>query len=390
VAAVTVFSAARPRCNEVSECQKRVLESVRALASSTPASLEPNGFGPIEPSPIVDFWHQLPRHLLCLKPEYEHLSNGRDLFLDVEFTSFSPMGSFAVARGNILSAPLGWLRRAAGMMSNRSESVHVSQCCGAGRTCVPWLMERLWPMLLTLPQRTSDMRCALHSSNCNPSGRRGVAPDVAKPLTSLSRSARLVATAMGTSLTGHLADRLAGAETRESAGAVRLRFDVQRVARIARFTNELSDVERTVLYEQLILPGSQPVAANACVSQLCAIHELMRMARLDQGTDFSMYLASAVNGTRAVSAASERGKKRCRTMLLDPSLLPRGVDRIQWSDTSISSHVPPVRDEHLLGRYLHGALSKVYLACLLQMVKDPRWAQRPFVYGFARTLGVEN
>ena len=39
---------------------------------------------------------------------------------------------------------------------------------------------------------------------------------------------------------------------------------------------------------------------------------------------------------------------------------------------------------HHLGRLLHGGIQKMYAACLVQMAADPRWYQRPFVYGFAK------
>ena len=41
-------------------------------------------------------------------------------------------------------------------------------------------------------------------------------------------------------------------------------------------------------------------------------------------------------------------------------------------------------DEATVGRLLHSGIQKMYAACLVQMAADPRWYQRPFVYGFAK------
>jgi hypothetical protein len=149
------------------------------------------------------------------------------------------------------------------------------------------------------------------------------------------------------------------------------------VARVARLANSLTDDERTVLFEQLDSPIGA-AESSSCRSQLCAIRELIRTARSlsEQDGDFAQYLAAAVN----TSTVSERGVRRCRAMLTDVTLMPRSVERIQVWRTDDARTM----DDRRAGELLHTAIVKVYRACVDQMVQNPRWAQRPFVYGFAR------
>jgi hypothetical protein len=121
IAAVTVFARAQPRCTQGAGkvCVSRIERALRAFAVDG-ASLDPNGYAPIEPAPVSEFWEGLPRTLLCLSDEYTRLSQGRDLHSDAEFVSFSRAGSFAVGRRNLLAAPRGWLRRAHEALHNAS------------------------------------------------------------------------------------------------------------------------------------------------------------------------------------------------------------------------------------------------------------------------------
>ena len=353
--AFTVFAPAQPRCKD-SNCKQRLVAVIRALSRGH-ATLEPNGFAPIEPSPLVDFWHDLPRHLMCIKRDYEELSNGRDFFTDVEFTSFSPMGAFAVARNNLMSVPRGWLRRADAATTNVTRASTLATCCSQGCNCVPWLMERLWPMLLGTAATVRS-------------------PSPLAPVVNVSRSARLIAAALGRPPVHQPA---AAAETpHDSPATIRLRLDSSRVARVARLANSLTDDERTVLFEQLDSPIGA-AQSSSCSTQLCAIRELIRTARSlsEQDGDFAQYLAAAVN----TSTVSERAVRRCRAMLTDVTLMPRSVERIQvWRIDDART-----MDDRRAGELLHTAIVKVYSACVDQMVQNPRWSQRPFVYGFART-----
>ena len=64
-----------------------------------------------------------------------------------------------------------------------------------------------------------------------------------------------------------------------------------------------------------------------------------------------------------------------------------GSRRTAYPDRPSKQSVPITTNrEHELhaGEVLHSAISKVYLACLRQMDEDPRWYQRPFVYGLPR------
>lgn len=70
-------------------------------------------------------------------------------------------------------------------------------------------------------------------------------------------------------------------------------------------------------------------------------------------------------------------------------VLLQGIERIQIParKAAAAMFAAPKLDkeaERELGRVLHTAIQKMYAACLVQMAADPRWYQRPFVYGFAK------
>ena len=352
----TVFSPARPRCEGNTACTEHVVRVVLALASGQ-ASIAPNGFAPVQSSPVVDFWRGMPRTLLCLPAAYSKLSQGRDLYSDAEFTSFSPMGSFAVARTNLLATPRGWLRRASEAMDNATMGSSPNSCCMPRHTCMPWLLERLWPMLLGTPHR-----------GCGAGAYTGYC--ASEHTSSLTATASLVEAALG------------NVRTRDVWGAVKLRLDVSRVARVARFGNYLDEEERALVFARLVTKS--PLSTSlSCKTQFCAIVELLRQARAGNEADFAQYLSSAVNKSDSV-IAPERARKRCRTMFVDPKVLVDSFERIQpiQRATSAMSHA----DERTVGQLAHSALRKLYSACLIQMVHDNRWYTRPFVYGFAREV----
>ena len=174
---------------------------------------------------------------------------------------------------------------------------------------------------------------------------------------------------------------------REGAGAIKLRMDISRVGRVARFTNRLSDDERRTLMEMLAVEHTVPSNAAAdqpkCSSQLCAILTLLRAARDGQEEDFALYLSEAVKSTDTLLQTSERAQRRCRQMFVDKSVLTGGIERVELTkDRAMLNH----EREQERGQALHRAVQKLYTSCLLQMVEDPRWWQRPFVYGFAKEL----
>ena len=180
---------------------------------------------------------------------------------------------------------------------------------------------------------------------------------------------------------------------REGAGAIKLRLDISRVARIARFANRLSDDEHAALVAGLsgLRPhkGSLP-GQGGCKTQLCAIRELVRIARSGQDEDLGLYLSVSVNNTD-IAVAPERASRRCRQLFSDAYLLPGALERLQpvrkdeaqqaGSGTPLGVVAAP---EKRAGELLHSAIRKVYSACLEQMIEDARWYQRPFVYGFER------
>ena len=107
---------------------------------------------------------------------------------------------------------------------------------------------------------------------------------------------------------------------REGAGAIKLRLDVARVARVARFANELSEDERSRIMDLLAAeresPQSSPAAEPTCSTQLCAILTLLDKARTSDDSDFALYLASAVNSSEAL-IAPDRSQRRCRQLFVD-------------------------------------------------------------------------
>ena len=97
-----------------------------------------------------------------------------------------------------------------------------------------------------------------------------------------------------------------------------------------------------------------------------------------------MYLTSAVNNSDSL-LTPERGQRRCRQLFVDKKVLADGVERIQLRGDPGSAASGLSEEEELRnGQLLHSAIRKVYAACLRQMETDPRWYQRPFVYGFAK------
>ena len=336
---VTVFSPAEPECAS-GDCTYQLVLAIGALSSGS-ASLQPRGFAPIDLGQERTFWQGMPQHLMCLKEQYAQLSGGRDLHMDAEFTSFTPMGAFAAESKNLLSAPRGWLRRASEALRNASELTLLHTCCSHGKTCMPWLLDRLWPMLLATPE-----------PNSQDSKRTGTGVRI-------------------------------GPTGRESVGAIKLRLDISRVSRVARFLNALSDDERQMIVNGL--SGLERKASGDCDTQLCALQQLVVRARSRDGEPFGRYLTAAVNRSGKI-ALPERASRRCRQLFADASLFPGDVERIQVrfggrSGGRIGADAATVKRE---GASLHSAVVKVYSACLDQMAADSRWFTRPFVYGFAR------
>ena len=129
----------------------------------------------------------------------------------------------------------------------------------------------------------------------------------------------------------------------------------------------------------------------ACSTQLCAILALLDKGRAGDDQDFALYLASAVNNSESLVAA-ERSQRRCRQLFVDQKVLLEGIERISMPGEGkggkgkggggeLGLSKP---DEATVGRLLHSGIQKMYAACLVQMAADPRWYQRPFVYGFAK------
>lgn len=372
-AGITVFAPAQLRCAHGTgyACVPRLQKALHSFANEG-ATLQPNGYAPIEPAPIDDFWEGMQRSLTCLPKTYFRLSQGRDLQADSEFISFSRFGSMAVGRRNLLSAPRGWLRRASEALRNATDmhllpykqgaayippqEAMINQCCLPGHTCMPWLLERLWPMMLGTPHRGCNGVLTGYCANewaPKASGKPGAYPTMVP---------------------------------REGAGAIKLRLDVARVARVARFANDLDDNERARVMELLAAERAAPKGGTPmCSTQLCAILSLLDKARASDDSDFALYLASAINSTDSF-VAPERSQRRCRQLFVDKKVLLQGIERIHVpTRMAATGGTPKDRETELQhGKVLHTAIQKMYAACLAQMDADPRWYQRPFVYGFAK------
>ena len=369
VAHATVFSPAMPRCFTLGpslHCTSHLLDVVRDI-SLPGTKVEPHGYAPIEPSPVAPFWYQLPRSLTCLPSAYSQLSQGHDLDTDSEMMSFSPMGSFVVSRKNLLNVPRGWLRRAYEDLHNATHTgrPRLHLCCAEGRTCTPWLLERIWPTLLGTPHRgCNGVRTGYCANEWN----------VARPQAAAAKAASK-------------SDALALSATPPvGAGALKLRMDVARVARVARFANDLTEEERDTFNELIAAERAQSKGKEpVCSTQLCAIVAILDKARAKDEDDFAVYLASSVNQS-IVDAENipERSQKRCRQLFLDVRVLDQGVPRVQLAGAKKRAAQRSAEQEEHAGEVLHNAIRKVYLACLKQMDDDPRWYQRPFVYGFAQ------
>ncbi len=375
-AAITVFSPARPRCGAATDslspvapqltpsvaCTSRLMRAVRDLAKGR-ATIEPHGYAPIEPSPLAGFWVGLPRTLLCLPRQYADLSSNRDMQADSDFITYSPSGAFAVDRRNLDSAPQGWLRRAHQALLNSTVPPNgIRRCCKEGRTCVPFLMERLWPMLLGTPHR-----------GCGSGVRTGYCASEWK--------ANLAAAAKGKGTA-------ASTTPDEGSGAIKLRMDISRVARLARFTTALDEDERAALFE---LPtrvkemakqrkDSSSGGSRSCTTQRCAILSLLGRAGEGDDSDLALYLSVSTTNSSDAMVAPDRAQKRCRDLFLNPTMLLNSVQRVQPKAAPAASE----------GVALHSALQKVYGACLRQMAMDSRWYTRPYIYGFGRDSPIAN
>ena len=178
---------------------------------------------------------------------------------------------------------------------------------------------------------------------------------------------------------------------REGAGAIKLRIDVQRVARVARFTNDLTEEERVQIMQ--LLGAERRAAAGgmpACSTQLCAILALLDKGRAGDDQDFALYLASAVNNSESLVAA-ERSQRRCRQLFVDQKVLLEGIERISMPGEGKggkgkggggeSASASPMRRRPAAAAQRH---PEDVAVCLVQMAADPAMVPAAIVYGFAK------
>ena len=207
VSEVLVFSQATPSCYELANlhgghkdlrqtlnmCERRRMQQVMAIAQARSVDLLPWGFVDLERTVIA--WNSGATELdaksgtgpTCWRSELRNATGGE---IDISSTTalwllqYAPWSQFAVTRANVLATPAGWLehtrhvleRSASSSSSTKptprsSASATLAQhrsvslvtdpraslktrererrmCCLAGRTCLPWILERLWGVML--------------------------------------------------------------------------------------------------------------------------------------------------------------------------------------------------------------------------------------------------
>ena len=252
---ITVFAAASPRCGSpypaaTAGCIPLFVRLIGALASGA-ATVEPLGFAPLlSPFPRLPFNSEMPPSAGCLAPQYATLT-GRDLNEDHPFLTFVPGGAFAVKRANLMAAPHEWLRQAANQTSGASFYDPVDNCCQADKTCVPWLLERLWPTVFAAPMRTCGDTEVLMGN---------------RAATALCADQRV---AQGTS--------------------VEMRLNISRISRVALFGNGLRDQEASSVldlvthetqFERLRSSGRWAATRKGdCNKRLCKIFSALNAGR---------------------------------------------------------------------------------------------------------------
>ena len=182
-----IFSQATPMCSKehgrvsstawgmamAQRCSQHVLRYARAVADG--AALRPTGFVPLDYGGTM-FQAVLKEVGDCWRTAMANLFGGPSALLDViglhDWVYYNPSAQFAVARANILATPSEWLERAAQEMRasrllpwlkrrslqalqkrrpKAASMAHQQQCCDASQrhTCLPWLLERTWALLLS-------------------------------------------------------------------------------------------------------------------------------------------------------------------------------------------------------------------------------------------------
>ena len=163
----TLFAQARPKS------QSRLVEAARALAAAR-THPTPRGFAPMGGDAMNWGWSG-DRARFCWDQQWSNMTGlPRRLFREYQDRlTYTPAAEFAVARRNVLAAP-SWVLQHALVALDASEPLpwdanspqvlalpfstsgrRVDRdsgyfCCAF--SCIPWILERLWEVLLTLPE----------------------------------------------------------------------------------------------------------------------------------------------------------------------------------------------------------------------------------------------
>ena len=353
---VTVFAAASPRCGSphpaaMAGCIPLFVRVIGALASGA-ATIEPLGFAPaLSPFPRFQFHADLSAGAEgCLGSQYKTLT-GRDLSEDQPFLTHVPGGAFAVARANLMSAPHEWLRQAANQTRGTSFYDRVDGCCGEDKTCVPWLLERLWPTIFAAPMRTCGDTDVI----------------------------------MG----NRFATALCVDERVSRGTSVEMRLSISRISRVAQFANSFRDQEASAMldllthetqFERLRASGRWATTRKGeCSARLCKIFSALDAGRGGNRQPLLKYLVQHL--PRDLKELPDKAHHRCFKPLLSRGWLAASVQRVQQSQQLTSTWPPPGWQAEVYGNLLHSALHKFQRACLERMRRDRRWYRYPEIFG---------
>ena len=352
---VTVFAPATPRCGSphpaaTASCIPFFVQMVGALASGA-ATVEPLGFAPLlSPFPRAMFHADLPASASgCLGPQYSAVT-GRDLSEDHPFLLSVPGGAFAVGRDNLMAAPHEWLRQAANESKSASFYDNVESCCTTGNTCVPWLLERLWPTVFAAPMRTCK--------DTDMPAKTRVAHAICKD------------------------DRFSRSTSAE------MRVTISRISRWAQFGNNFRGQEASSLldlitheehFERFRASGRWGASrAGDCNSRLCKIFAGLDAGRAGNKQQLLNYLNAHMPPD--LKELPDRAHNRCVKPFLTKGWLAASVQRVQLPQQG-AAWPPPGWQSEVYGDLLHSALHKYQRACLEKMKRERRWYRFPETYG---------
>ena len=161
-------------------CGQLRAQQIQALALSDDVTLQPRGFVDLDATSAVS-WDagalelSDPAIRRCWASELANLTGGQiSMSANAQLyrITYSPWAQFAVARSNVHATPLQWLEHAraaleasepfpwaapmqntSGSPTGRRQKVSKNDergtCCRRGRTCLPWILERMWGALLS-------------------------------------------------------------------------------------------------------------------------------------------------------------------------------------------------------------------------------------------------